>query len=102
MAYASRTLNYLEKKYAATEREALALVWAVKHFHPYLFGRTFTLVSDHAALRFLKTQGEANARLQRWSLTLQEYSYDVIHKAGKYHLDADALSRAPPPPAEMP
>ena len=95
VAYASRTLNELEKKYSVTEREALATVWSVKFFRPYLYGHHFLLITDHASLRFLKAMKDGNARLQRWSLHLQDHDFDVLHKAGTLHADADALSRAP-------
>jgi transposase InsO family protein len=96
VAYSSRGLNRLEKQYAATEREALAALWAVKHFRPYIYGTHFVLVTDHSSLQWLKTMKDTNSRLQRWSITMSEYDYEVKHKPGKQHTDADALSRLLP------
>ena len=95
VAYASRTLNKVEQNWSASERECIALIWAVKHFNCYLYGTRFYAVTDHAALQYLKTQKDHNAKLMRWSLQLSEYDFDIIHKPGRLHLDADALSRLP-------
>jgi hypothetical protein len=93
VAYASRRLSAAERKWSASERECIALVWGVKSFNTYLYGRRFFVVTDHAALTYLRQMRDTNAKLMRWSLQLQEYDMDVIHKKGKLHVDADALSR---------
>eukprot|EP00731_Ephydatia_muelleri_P019461 Em0012g286a len=93
VAYASRALSRTEKKYCATRREMLALVWAARHFRPYLYGRKFTLRTDHHCLQWLHNFKELEGQVARWLEVLSEYDYTVIHRVGKQHTNADALSR---------
>lgn len=93
ISYASRSLNRTEQKYAQTEKEALALVYAVERFHFYIFGREFELVTDHKALETIfSPKAKPCARIERWVLRLQSYRYKVIYKPGKTNI-ADPLSR---------
>lgn len=93
--YASRTLLKSEKNYTITELEALGVVWAVKYFRQYLAGKHFTIVTDHAALKWLMTTDHSSQRLTRWRLCLQEYDFDIIYRAGKSIGTVDGLSRLP-------
>jgi hypothetical protein len=93
VAYASRQLNKAEQAYSTTEAELLALVWAAKHVRFYLYGRRFTVRTDHGALTYLKTLWDANAKLVRWSLRLSKLDCTVEHRAGTKIPHADALSR---------
>ena len=91
--YASRKLLDREKRYSTIERECLALVWAVDKFHRYIFGRQFVVETDHRPLTYLTKSKTTNARLQRWALALQEYSFSVLPIAGERNMEADVLSR---------
>lgn len=95
IAYASRTLNKAETNYSTIERELLAIVWAVKDFSPYLFGRKFKIVTDHKPLTWLFSIKDPGSRLVRWRLKLEEFDYEIVYKAGKMNTNADALSRPP-------
>jgi hypothetical protein len=92
IAYASRSLTKPERNYSTTEQECLAVIWAVEHFHQYLGTNQFYLVTDHSALQWLKTS-ELKGRRARWILRLEPYNYTVIHRAGRKHNNADAMSR---------
>ena len=98
IAFASRTLQPSECNYAQLEKEALALVFAIKKFHLYLYGRRFTLITDHKP--FLAILGSkkgipplAAARLQ--ALLLSAYNYELEFKSTEQHSKADGLSRLP-------
>ena len=100
VAYASRSLREAEQNYAQIEREALSIVFAVKRFHQYLYGRKFTLVTDHQPLCKIFGEKEgvpalAAARMQRWALLLGAYQFSIQHIPGKLNVCADCLSRLP-------
>ena len=102
VAFASRSLAPAEKKYSQLDKEALAIVFGVKKFHHYLFGRHFTICSDHKPLQHLFSENRlipslASARIQRWALTLSAYEYNIIYKSGNANANADLLSRLPLP-----
>jgi len=92
IAYASRVLSRAEQNYSTTKKELLAIVWAVKHFRPYIYGTKFKVVTDHKPLISLFSVNDPRSRLIR-KLKLEEYDYEIIHKAGRANANADALSR---------
>uniref|UniRef100_H3G6K8 Reverse transcriptase RNase H-like domain-containing protein n=1 Tax=Phytophthora ramorum TaxID=164328 RepID=H3G6K8_PHYRM len=93
IAFASKVNSREETNYSITELECLAVVWAVKLFRPYLYGRTITIITDHSALLWLMTRPNLAGRLHRWSLTLQEYEFEILYRPGSTNVVADALSR---------
>ena len=97
IAYASRHLNERERKWSTTEKECLAIIYAVTVFRPYVYGRVFTCVTDHRPLEWLMSKKEPTGKLERWALKLQEYQMKIGYRAGKSHQNADCLSRTPLP-----
>ena len=91
--YISRTLNDSEKIYSASEKEMLAVVWAIKRLRQYLLGRKFNVQTDHEALKWLVNVKDPSSRLLKWRLRLEEYDYEVEYKKGCVNKAADALSR---------
>ena len=95
IAYASRTLQQHERNYAATELEALGIVWAVKHFHHYLYGHHCEVYTDHKPLIALLNTPHPSGKLARWGLTLQDVDLVIRYRPGKSNVGADALSHFP-------
>ncbi|XP_024013164.1 uncharacterized protein LOC112087479, partial [Eutrema salsugineum] len=91
--YASRTLDSAQEKYATTEKEMLAIVFAFDKFRSYLVGSKVTVYTDHAALRYLMSKKDAKPRLLRWVLLLQEFDMEILDKKGIENGAADHLSR---------
>ena len=89
ISYASRPLTDREKCYSDTEKEALAVIFATDYLRVYLLGKEFTLVTEYNALRWLHSV-EPKGRLARWVMQLQEYSFNVTHRAGVANGNADA------------
>lgn len=87
IAFASTTLNDSEKKYPQVEKEALAIVFGVKTFHKYVYGRVFTLITDHQLLTTILGPTLAAARLQRWALLLSAYTYQTKYCSNKAHVN---------------
>ena len=96
IAYASRALTPVERRYSQTEREALSIVWGVENFHIYLYGQLFTLVTDHRPLEVIygNPKSKPPLRIKRWVLRLQQYNFTVMYKPGKDN-PADFMSRHP-------
>lgn len=93
--YASRLLISAERNYTTTEREALAVVWAVNKFRGYIEGSEVVVKSDHQPLRWLMSIKSPSGRLARWALTLQEYNLKIEYTPGRSNAIADTLSRPP-------
>jgi hypothetical protein len=93
IAYASRKFNRAEQNYSTVEKELAAIVWGIKHFRPYLYGRRFKIVSDHKPLTWIMSVKDPGSRLLRWRIQLEEYEYEIVYKPGVQNSNADALSR---------
>ncbi|GFX22405.1 retrovirus-related Pol polyprotein from transposon opus [Trichonephila clavipes] len=97
IAYFSKFLSKPERNYCVTRKELLAIVKAVEHFHPYLYGRRFLLLTDHTSLTWLLNFKNSEGQIARWIQRLQEYDVEIRHRKGSAHGNADALSRRPCP-----
>ncbi|GMF54412.1 unnamed protein product [Phytophthora fragariaefolia] len=92
VAFASKVNSDAAANYPITELECLAVVWTVKLFRPYLYGRTFEIITDHAAVKWLMTRPNLAGRR---SLTLHEYEFEIVYRPGTTNVVADALSQVP-------
>ena len=102
IALTSRTLSKAEQNYAQIEREALGIIFGVRRFHSYLYGRHFVLLTDHRPLTTILSNSKAipsmvAARLQRWALILAAHNYTIKYRRAADHGNADGLSRLPLP-----
>jgi len=95
IAYASRLLTKPERNYCVTRKELLAVVTFLSHFRHYLIGVPFTIRTDHGALTWLQNFRSPEGQLARWLEKLQEFQFTIVHRPGRKHNNADALSRRP-------
>ena len=105
IAFASRTLSAAEKNYTQVQKEALSIIWSIKKFYSYLYGRKFTLVTDHQPLLAILgpkkgIPATTAAHLQRYAIFLQGHDYEIEYKSSKAIANADGLSRLPCPQTE--
>ena len=88
-----RTLAPAERNISVSEKDCLAVIWAVQTLRPYLYGDLFILHTDHASLRWLVNLMDPSVRLIRWRLRLSEFDFEIKYKKGKANSQADAMSR---------
>ena len=93
ITFASRQLNQAERNYSTTEREALAMIFAVKKFRHYLLANPFLFYVDHQALLYLVNKTSPTGRIARWIVTLLEFDFRVVIRKGTDHVLADHFSR---------
>lgn len=96
ISYLSRSLTRAEQKFSTTERECLAVIWAVEKLRHYLEGQKFVVITDHHSLLWLHRLRDPQGRLARWALRLQPYTFELIHRKGAEHIVPDLLSRSVP------
>ncbi|KAJ8038565.1 hypothetical protein HOLleu_16024 [Holothuria leucospilota] len=98
VAAASSSLTPVEQRYSQTEREALGVTWGILHFHLYLFGKPFSVITDHKPLVPLFNSPKSNppTRIERWILELHSYSFTTVYRPGSNN-PADFMSRHPLP-----
>ena len=95
IAYAARALSKAERNYSTTRKERLALVWGSEHFETYLYGRRFLARTDHNALCWLRNFKSPRGQVARWLERLSDFDFDVQHRSGRLHNNADGLSHFP-------
>ena len=95
IAYYSKSLNPAQQIYCTTRRELLAVVATLDHFKGYIWGPKFVVRTDHAALVWLKNLKNIQGMLARWLAKLQQFHFEIIHRPGAQHGNADGLSRCP-------
>lgn len=96
ICYLSQSLTRQERNFSTTEKECLAVLWAIEKLRPYIEGSHFKVITDHYSLLWLSKLQNPSGRLARWSVRLQQYDFEIIHRKGKEHLVPDALSRSVP------
>ena len=95
IAYYSKSLSPAQQKYCTTRRELLAVVATLDHFEGYVWGPKFLVRTDHAALVWLTNLKNIQGMLARWLAKLQQFNFDIVHRPGAQHGNADGLSRCP-------
>lgn len=100
IAFASKTLDKHQVNYSQIEKEALSIIFGVKRFHQFLYGRKFILVTDHKPLVSILNPNKqlpsmTALRIQRWAITLMAYQFEIKYRNTADHGNADALSRLP-------
>ena len=93
ICFYSKRLNVHQQNYATVEKEAFALLSAVRIFNVYFGSHPVTVYTDHSPLQFLRNMSNHNQKLLRWSLELQQYNLSIVHRPGKANLIPDILSR---------
>ena len=93
IAYASKTLTKAERRYCVTRKELYALVHFVKYFRHYLYGKKFTIRTDHGSLRWLMQYKNPEGQVARWLEILSSFNMKIIHRPGRSHRNADGMSR---------
>ena len=93
IAYGSRAFSAEEKNYCVTRRELLAIVWSMENYRYYLYGKKFVVRTDHASLKWMLRVKEPKDQLARWIQRLSVFDFEIEHRPGKKHGNADALSR---------
>ena len=94
IAYAAKKLSKSQLNYAPAKGELYTVIYFISYFKFYLAIRPFTLRTDHMALKYMHSMQQPARMVQRWLHTLSSYNFQIGHRAGKSHTNADSLSRA--------
>ena len=97
IGFGSFVLDAAQRNYCTARKELLAVVRFTRHFKHYLLGRAFTVRTDHSSLTWLMGFKNIEGQLARWIEELSMYNMQIVHRAGKNHVNADGLSRIPDP-----
>lgn len=97
IAYGSKSLSKCQRNYCVTDRELYAVRYFTEHYRSYLLGRKFLVRTDHQALKWIFTMKEPKSRVARWIEALSEFSFEIEHRSGTKHGNADGMSRCPNP-----
>lgn len=92
-SFMAKSLSKSERNYSVNRRELLAIVYALKKFHKYIYGSHFIVYSDHKSLAYLHTQKIANAMLINWLDIILQYDFEIVHLPGNLNILPDRLSR---------
>ena len=95
IAFGSRVLSKPERQYCVIRRELLAVVTFTRHFRSFFLGHPFTPRTDHGSLTWLTNFKEPERQIARWLERLQELEFNIVHRQGNKHINADSLSRLP-------
>ena len=95
ISFASKVLNPAQRDYCTTRKELLAVVVFTRHFRHYLLGRVFRIQTDHASLVWLMRFKHPSGQLAWWLMELGQYAFQIEHRSGTKHLNADGMSRIP-------
>jgi hypothetical protein len=95
IAYFSKSYTSTQKNYSTPEKELLAMVMTIEYFHQYIYGRHFTVHTDHQPLTWIKNKTNTHQRLERWLLRLSNYDFDIQYRPGAENIVADNFSRIP-------
>eukprot|EP00112_Aurelia_sp_Birch-Aquarium-sp1_P008584 Seg1949.8 transcript_id=Seg1949.8/GoldUCD/mRNA.D3Y31 product="Retrovirus-related Pol polyprotein from transposon 17.6" protein_id=Seg1949.8/GoldUCD/D3Y31 len=95
VAYASKAITRNEANWSTLEKEAFTIIWSIKYFRHYLYGRLFTIYTDHNPLKWLFTLKSPEGRLARWTETSKAYDFKIEYRPGRSNANAHALSRMP-------
>lgn len=94
VAYASKSLTAVQRKYTTTEKELLACIFGIEKFRSYVEGTSFVVETDHSSLKWLNSMTNPSGRLTRWAVKLSQFDFTIKHRKGSLNVVADALSRS--------